>query len=173
MIASVDSGAHYLEDLAMSISSLFKRLGAPLANNRWSWGAHRPSDGAVFLRVWQDLKFIDEGGRIHMLVANHSEGDGTTNLGADERVRQIERIRAGASCFMVMCVAHDVDVEARTIQDFDESDIFVGGNIVETPADFRFPRQTSARTKFLAKDGATWIPVEERKSVDSLIHVGT
>lgn len=156
-------------DLAMSISSLFKRLGAPLANNRWSWGAQRPSDGAVFLRVWQDLKFIDEGGRTHLLLASHSEGDGRTNLGARERVRHIERIRSGAPCFMVMCIAQDVDVEARAIQEFDESDIFVGGNIVETPADFCFPRQTSARTRFLAKDGATWIPIEERKSVDSLI----
>ena len=49
----------------MSISGLFTLLGAPLANNRWSWGSQRASDGAVFLRVWQDLKF-DKDGRIHM-----------------------------------------------------------------------------------------------------------
>jgi hypothetical protein len=38
----------------MTLSQLFEQLGAPLANVRWSWGAVRESDSAVFLRVWQD-----------------------------------------------------------------------------------------------------------------------
>jgi hypothetical protein len=47
---------------------------APLKNVRWSWGAERSTDGAVFLRVWQDLKFIDEDGRMNMLICSpHSE----------------------------------------------------------------------------------------------------
>ncbi len=38
----------------MSQAELFETLGAPLKNVRWSWGGVRKSDGAVFLRVWQD-----------------------------------------------------------------------------------------------------------------------
>ena len=38
----------------MTQEDLFATLGAPLANVRWSWGAVRPADGAVILRVWKD-----------------------------------------------------------------------------------------------------------------------
>ena len=40
----------------MSQTNLFAKLGAPLANPRWSWGAIRTTDGAVFSRVWQDSR---------------------------------------------------------------------------------------------------------------------
>jgi hypothetical protein len=35
------------------ITRFFDDLGAPLTNMQWSWGAVR-SDGAVFVRVWED-----------------------------------------------------------------------------------------------------------------------
>jgi hypothetical protein len=38
----------------VTLTEFFAYLEAPLANQRWSWGAVRPSDGAVLLRVWQD-----------------------------------------------------------------------------------------------------------------------
>lgn len=132
----------------MSISSLFSRLGAPLSKSRWSWGAVRPSDGAVFLRVWQDHKFIQDG-RMHMQVDRHTV-DEVGSLGLQERLKHIERIRAGAPCFMVMCRAQDVHVVPRKIQDFDDIDLFVGGDIVE-------------------KDGAIWVQVAGRKPVDSCV----
>ena len=134
----------------MSISSLFARLGAPLANSRWSWGAVRSFDGAVFLRVWQDHKFIEDG-RMHMQVDRHTP-DEIGSLGLQERLAHIARIRAGAPCFMVMCRAQDIDVVPRKIQDFDDVDLFVGGDIVE-------------------RNGAIWIQVTGRKPVDSVVAV--
>jgi hypothetical protein len=62
----------------MTISSLFQSLGAPLANTRWSWGAQRSSDGAVFLRVWQDLKFIQEGRAYYMVDAGAPSNVGSS-----------------------------------------------------------------------------------------------
>jgi hypothetical protein len=151
---------------SMSISRLFKLLGAPLTNNRWSWGAQRATDGAVILRVWQDLKFI-EAGRMHMLIDAHANDD-TESLGYPERVRHIESIRNGAPCFMVMCSAHDAEASPRKIGDFDDRDIFVGAQIVETPSDFRFPPLTGKGVTFLAKDGATWVQVAGRKPMSSM-----
>ena len=81
--------------LGVSISRLFGRLGAPLANNRWSWAAQRVSDGAVFLRVWQDLKFIDDARSWFMVLESYSDGD-AKNLRAEERVRHAVSIRNGA-----------------------------------------------------------------------------
>ena len=153
----------------MSISGLFTLLGAPLANNRWSWGSQRASDGAVFLRVWQDLKF-DKDGRIHMLVCpavTHSDEE-SENLGFQERVRHTESIRSGKPCFMVMCLAKDVEDPKRTILDFDDRDIFIGGDIIETPKDFQFPPKTSDRARFLARNGATWVQLAGRKPVSSI-----
>ena len=51
----------------MSTSSFFASLGAPLVNSRWSWGARRSSDGAIFLRVFQEEKWIADG-RLHMAI---------------------------------------------------------------------------------------------------------
>jgi hypothetical protein len=132
----------------MSISSLFQRLGAPLANNRWSWGAERASDGAVFLRVWQDHKFM-EGDRSYFQVDRHTPAE-IGSPGLRERLRHIEQIRSGAPCFLVMCRAVDIHVVPRTIQDFDDIDLFVGGDIVE-------------------RDGAVWVQKTGRRSVDSLV----
>ena len=134
----------------MSISSLFMLFGAPLANNRWPWGAQRASDGAVFLRVWQDLKFIDGERRTHMLVFTPSSDDAEREgLGYQERARHVASVRAGGRCFMVMCSANDVEAEKRTIKEFDDHDIFIGGDIVETSADFHFPPKTGS-------DAAGW-----------------
>jgi hypothetical protein len=134
----------------MSISSFFTRLGAPLKITRRSWGAQRPSDGAVFLRVWQDLKFIEDG-RLHMLVDHRiNNSDDTSNAGYNERVRHIQEIRQGAPCFLIMCTAVDPQARPRKIEFFNEDDIFVGADIVE-------------------KDGATWIQIVGRKPVSDVI----
>ena len=150
----------------MSISSLFKLLGAPLANSRWSWGAQRASDGAVFLRVWQDLKLIDEEGRHYMMVATASTNE-DDNLGYQERLRHVQSIRSGAPCFMVMCSAKDPETEPRAIAGFDDESIFVGGDVLETGRDFHFPSQTPSRARALAKYGATWVRRAGRKPVSS------
>jgi hypothetical protein len=56
----------------MTQTEMFKRLGAPLANPRWSWGRVRADDQAVFLRVWQDRK-IKQDGHWFMMVTHHEK----------------------------------------------------------------------------------------------------
>lgn len=150
----------------MSISSFFQRLDAPLANNRWSWGSQRLSDGAVFLRVWQDLKFVEDG-QAYMLVDARTHDD-TDSLGYHERVRHLQSVRDGAPCFLVMCVAKDVEASPRTIKEFNDLEVFVGGGIVDTPVDFVFPRQTSPHVLPFCEDGATWVRLSGRRPIRDL-----
>ena len=144
----------------MSISGFFNSLGAPLANNRWSWGAQRPSDGAVFLRVWQDLKFVDDG-QIFMLVASAGIED-SQRLGAQERARHVASIRRGAPCYLVMCVAKDVGASPRAILEFNDDELFVGAEIIDTPSDFELPLRTAKHVRNLTQNGATWIRLGPR-----------
>ncbi len=44
----------------MGITELFEKLGAPLKNQIWSWGAVS-EEGDVYLRVWQDRFRIIDG----------------------------------------------------------------------------------------------------------------
>ncbi len=115
---------------SMSLTGLFKKIDAPLANQRWSWGSTRP-DGSVVLRVWQDRKEkIND--KWHMMVAHHEwYTDNEKNLGYQERLAHIEAIKSGAKCYMVMCLAKDPEASPRTIKSFNGKDIFVGGNIIE------------------------------------------
>jgi putative restriction endonuclease len=134
----------------MSKSSFFARLGAPLRNARWSWGSQRVSDGAIFLCVWQDLKFVDEG-RIHMLIDRPAgPGDYEANPGHSERQRHIQSIRSGAPCFLVMCTAVDADARPRKIHSLNEDELFIGGALVE-------------------RDGDTWIQTAGRRPVGDLV----
>jgi hypothetical protein len=115
----------------MTQTEMFKRLGAPLANSRWSWGGIRTSDGAVFLRVWQDRKMKYEG-QWYMMVTHHEKYiDDEDNLGYRERLDHVARIQAGAACYMVMCQAKDEFAARREIQSFNAEEVFVGGKIVE------------------------------------------
>lgn len=128
----------------MTLSGLFDYLGAPLANVRWSWGAVRPSDSAVFLRVWQDeVKKIN--GKRFARVISVFEGS-NERLGHAERVEQVARIRAGARSYMVMCLAKDAKASPREILSFNEDDIFIGGELVDA-------------------DGCAWLELADRKPI--------
>lgn len=138
----------------MSPTDFFRFLGAPLANHRWSWGAIRPSDGALFLRVWQDeTRKID--GRLHAQVTAHQWfKDDPGNLGYAERLRHIDLIRQGAPAYAVMCVAADTTASPRVIHTFDRNDLFVGGAIRHV-------------------DGEEWLELLGRKPVSELRQSGT
>jgi hypothetical protein len=147
----------------VSISSLFTAEGAPLRDGRKSWGALRACDGAVLLRVWRDLKFIDEAHRIYILV---SGGRARTDrpFGYTEREQHLAQIRAGAPCLLVMCEAKHAASGQRAIKDYDDQ-LFVGGALLETPPGFALPPQTNAQTNQLAEDGATWVQLGPRRIV--------
>jgi hypothetical protein len=133
----------------MTQTQMFKFLGARLANSRWSWGGLRAEDGAVFLRVWQDRKTKHEG-RWFMMVTHHEKylGD-EDNLGYQERLEHVSKIRAGAPCFMVMCLAEDVAAVPRKIQSFNSDEVFVGGRVIEL-------------------NGDTWVEIADRKPVSAV-----
>ena len=74
-----------------------------------------------------------------------------------ERVRHVESVRAGASCYLVMCTAKDVELSPREISDFNAEEVFIGAAVLDTPSDFTFPPNTALHVRRFAEDGAAWI----------------
>ncbi len=112
----------------MHLSELFRSLDAPLVNIRWSWGAIRSSDGAVFLRVWQDqTKRLS--GHLWVQVTDSETFEGEASAGHEERLQHIDRIRGGARSYMIMCSATELGVIPRCIAMFNHLEIFVGGEL--------------------------------------------
>jgi glutamine cyclotransferase len=132
----------------MSLSDLFARFGAPLANTRWSWGSMRP-DGTIFLRVWTDeMKTID--GRRYVRLINHrayrGEGD---NLGYQERCEHVQMLTNGAAGYAVLCRAAEPRAKSREIVSFDAQTVFRLGQLA-------------------VFDGDDWAEVVERVPVRSI-----
>jgi hypothetical protein len=115
----------------MNQSDFFKALGAPLANTRWSWGGIR-ADGSLVLRVWQD----EVKGLKVCVLRPLVEEEIAHNPGYKERLEHLEMIEDGASSYMVMCRAVDTKVRPRTIKDFDQQDVFVGGALTRVDGEF-------------------------------------
>jgi hypothetical protein len=116
----------------MTQSDFFRFLGAPLANKRWSWGAVRQKDGAVFLRVWQDETKNVEGKRYIQIAYVSMRIDEKDSLGYAERIRHVEMVRKGARTYLVMCVALDISASPRVIKSFNREEVFLGGRLVES-----------------------------------------
>lgn len=130
----------------MNMTDLFRGFGAPLVNPRWSWGAVR-SDGTVFLRVWEDQIRTHDGSQYVRVTYQNSHNP--ERLGHQERLKHVDLVRRGASCYMIMCVARDVNASHRKISSFNRDEVFVGGNIVEL-------------------DGDCWIQITGQVSVQSV-----
>jgi hypothetical protein len=134
----------------MSQKELFDKLGAPLVNARWSWGAVNARDGAVFLRVWQDETQRIDGRLFMRITANdYFPNNDPTNLGWQERLRHVGLVRAGALSFMIMCVARDVNATPREVQSFNRSEVFRGGQLIDA-------------------DGDAWLELRERVRVQDV-----
>lgn len=107
----------------MSLSDLFIRFGAPLANSRWSWGSTRP-DGAVFLRVWTDEMITVEGRRYVRLINRQAYEGAADNLGYAERCAHVEMLANGAPGYAVLCRAAEPTAKSREIVSFDGQTVF-------------------------------------------------
>ncbi len=122
----------------MSLTDFFESLGAPLANNRWSWGAIG-KDGSVFLRVWQDGTARRNSKLLVQIthLEKYGDGRGRDNLGYAERLAHVDMIRKGAKTYLIMCLAKDPSVHdaPREIKSFNSKDVFVGGPIHEVDGD--------------------------------------
>ena len=119
-----------------NLSDYFKRLGAPLVNTRWSWGAVR-EDGSVVLRVWQhDCKKINGIRYVH--ITEEASDDPHKNQGSagySERNDHVQLLKNGAEAYLVMCHAEDPDAKPRKIKGFNSREVFVAGNLLETDGD--------------------------------------
>ena len=92
----------------MSISEFFKRLGAPLHNIVWSWGAVA-EDGTVILRCWShEVRIVEEKYQYIVLDDAYSRRAG----GYSERVRHLQLISDKAEARIVI-VTH---VDAKNPQ---------------------------------------------------------
>ncbi|MBK7731169.1 MAG: hypothetical protein IPJ33_22400 [Gammaproteobacteria bacterium] len=113
----------------MSWTEFLTKLDARLRNTRWSWGGVR-GDGAVVLRVWQDRVRVIDGVRCVMVshTAKHADTD---SPGYAERLTHLDLVRAGATCYLVMCRAKDPARQPREIAGFNRERVFVGGKVVE------------------------------------------
>ena len=135
----------------MSLSKLFVKLGAPLANVRWSWGSVRP-DGTVVLRVWQDrTKKFEEKSFVQLThLEKYGDDRGSDNHGYSERLHHVQLIRNGANAILVMCLAKNPTASPREILSFNREDVFIGGSLRDV-------------------DGDTWIHLANRVPIKSVI----
>jgi hypothetical protein len=111
--------------------SFFEALGAPLHNPRWSWGAVRPSDGAVILRVWSDEMRVADGRQVVQVTFNHAFAADPGNAGFRERAKHVALLLAGSPCLLVMCDAVDPAASPRKVKRFDSTGVYRGGGLVE------------------------------------------
>ena len=165
----------------MSITKFFERLGFPLSNARWSWGA-LSADG-VLLRVWMhDLSF---DGRYVPALAGRSAKRTRASPGLPERIDQLRILWSGGIAgYAVLATAVDPNAETKVIRSFDEeavraiTSLIVGedGAVIAelgeevpigklkahakhhrlSPADGLFPDRPS-KTKKLPNAGASYV----------------
>jgi hypothetical protein len=120
----------------MSITELFKKIGAPLANQRWSWGAVRPTDGCVVLRVWSDELRSINGSQYARITWFSKFIDIQQNPGYKERLSQVEYIKNGSLSLMVVCTAKEGEQQPKVIKSFNDKYLFRGGTTLELDGDF-------------------------------------
>lgn len=134
-----------LSKVSMTLTEFFTYLGAPIVNQRWSWGGVRPNDGAVFLRVWQDEGRRIEGIWYTQVTFAKFFSQNQSSLGYAEGMQHIASIRSGKPSYMVMCLAHDTDANPREVAKFNRDDIFVGGRLIEIEGDYWLERSNRLR----------------------------
>ena len=117
------------ESDAMTISQFFRdRLGAPLLDTGWSWGAISPSTGYVYLRVWDD-ELGTLNGRSCVRITDSVLPD-PADPGDCERHAHVQEIERGAKTFCVILTAVDPQASPRKIKSFDGTALMVGGALL-------------------------------------------
>lgn len=127
----------------MTISRFFRdRLGAPLVNARWSWGAISPSTGQVYLRVWDDERGTLRGRRCVRIT--DGELPDPADPGDRERHAHVQEIERGVKSYCVVLTAVDPRESPRKIKSFDETALLVGGELIKD-AEGRFWLEDAGR----------------------------
>lgn len=115
----------------MNQTAFFEILGAPLTNSRWSWGAVRPKDGAVILKVWRDqMKFIN-GARFAQVTFHARFRADPDNFRHRARLDHVAQVKSGSPCYLVECEAVDPVAQPRRVRWFNAAEVFPGGRVME------------------------------------------
>ncbi len=131
------------------ISAFFDRLGFPLHNTRWSWGAR--SDLGVLLTTWADD--LDESGRYVRVLGWRSKGRPSSGL--SERIDHLRTLWSGGLAgYAVVATAKDTKAQPRKIALYDAGNVRAIVSLVE-------------RT-----DGSIWAELGEEVPVERLAKHG-
>lgn len=110
------------------ISRFLTRLGFPLHNTRWSWGAR--SDLGVLLTTWADD--LDETGRFVRVLGWRSQG--RSPAGLNERMDHLRTLWSGGLAgYAVVAKAQDTTAQPRKIQSYDNENVRAIVSLVAQP----------------------------------------
>lgn len=110
------------------ISKFLTRLGFPLHNTRWSWGAR--SDLGVLLTTWADD--LDETGRFVRVLGWRSQGRSPSGL--NERMDHLRTLWSGGLAgYAVVAKAKDTTAQPRKIQSYDNANVRAIVSLVAQP----------------------------------------
>jgi hypothetical protein len=111
-----------------NISSFLARLGFPLHNTRWSWGAR--SDLGVLLTTWEDD--LDGTGRFVRVLGWRSQGRSPSGL--NERMDHLRTLWSGGLAgYVVVAKAKDTTAQPRKIQTYDNENVRAIVSLVAEP----------------------------------------
>lgn len=111
-----------------SISKFLARLGFPLHNTRWSWGAR--SDLGVLLTTWADD--LDETGRFVRVLGWRSQG--RSPAGLNERKDHLRTLWSGGLAgYAVIATAQDTTAQPRKIRSYDNANVRAIVSLVAQP----------------------------------------
>ena len=113
----------------MPMSLMFEKLGAPLHNKVWSWGAIKHDENIVYLRVWQNETMILDG-KSYVQVTYNDNGL-RKKAGHKERQRHIELIKSGAECFLIFCEPKKPLSMPRKVHDYVRDSVFPTSELIE------------------------------------------
>jgi hypothetical protein len=105
----------------MRISALYRALGAPQRNIRWSWGATNPVTKTVFLSVWEDQVLPFEGRNLVLMTAPL---DPFKDYGYRERLMHVDAIRNGSKAFLIFCKPKSVTERRRSLSTINTEQLF-------------------------------------------------
>ena len=110
------------------ISAFLDRLGFPLHNTRWSWGAR--SDLGVLLTTWADD--LDESGHFVRVLGWRSQGRPSSGL--SERIDHLRTLWSGGLAgYAVVATAKDTKAQPRKIASYDAGNVRAIVSLVARP----------------------------------------
>ena len=121
VIKTEKSGSSRIYKSKMTISALYRELGATPRNTRWSWGAINPITKVVFLSVWTDgIKDIEERKFVQVTGPHNIK----RNPGFRERLTHVDAIQSGQRGFLIFCRPKNIQDHRRSVSTINADQLF-------------------------------------------------